>query len=192
MKKLLLLLTPFLFVACFTTNKIHTIHDDFKNEKKVYIKHRKSLQSIERYDAYIPSLAVINWQIKDHNDTIKKELLLEIDLDPTATVSPDFYIRTSDKTIPLKFKSINSKQTAKSYFEEDKQQKNDSLTIITKTEHNEIKTHFKAKSVLKKDLVNAIIQSESLLLRIYIDDTGYNINYTKTELASIKKVLLNL
>lgn len=192
MKKILLLISSFLFVACFTTNKIHTVHDDFKNEQKTYVKHQKSLKSLEKYDAYISSLAHILWQVKERDNVTIKELVFEIDLKPTLVIEPDFYIRTSSKTIPLKFNSIKNAQTTISFFEEDKKQKNDSLTIITKTEHNKIMRHFNAKNLLKKDLANAIMQSETLLLRVYIDDKAYDINYTNTELASIKKVLLNL
>ncbi len=189
MKKLLFILLLLTFYACYTTNKITTVNDDFKKESKIYIKHRKVLNLFDENSPYISSLATIIWQVKKVENTEKLTLLFELNLKPSLELENEFYIRTNDTTANLLFSKIKTKPTVNSWFDETKERKNDSLTIITKTQKNDVLTNYKTMYIINDKLKQTILKSQNLIIRIYIDDNAYDIKYYGTELSKIKKLI---
>jgi hypothetical protein len=190
MKKLLLLsiFTVFLLNSCISTNTVHTVNDDYKNEKIIYLTQKIISKSLEE-KLFSRNIKVVTLTWKKVSTKQDSSLFFELALANNSTLDHDFFIKTDSNLYEITFKDLKSTV---------KQGSNEEESIETKSDSTIIKKHavsyynyqqIKAKTTLKNTILKDIANSSELNIRYYIDETPYSVKFNQFELKKLKKYI---
>ena len=182
------LVSLFMVVSCASFTKIHSINDDFKNEKRSYVKFEHSAVPLEK-KFFTPNKKMdTKWE--KITSTYGKQYFTTIYTQAyeNQTLAPDFYIKIDSKSYKLRFETIKNNSKQGYDTNENITRENDSLTVVTRENTAYYYDDVRAKAALDKALINAIKNSENVQLRVYLDEDAYTIKLTKTKINTLKKL----